>query len=244
MPTFTPYPTPFPSQTPVPTPDAYPPWPTKWSVTNITPYTATINWTTNEPSDSRVEFCTSWMHCGNNTPTVSELTLDHHVNLSGLSSYTRYYFYMYSRDAAGNLMTYGYKTFTTAWIPPVTSPTPLPTPFPTPVPSGTPYPSQSPVPTADTTPPWVIRWTVSNITTTSAKIEWITDEPANGQVEYCLSWMNCSNFTPLTNDNSTYHSATLTGLSAGKRYYFWMYSRDIGGNLRIYGYKTFYTAWQ
>ncbi len=243
-PTSTPLPTPFPSQTPIPTPDVAPPWPLKWSVTDITPYTATVNWTTNEPSDAMVESCTSWVHCGNFTPLSPALSIDHQINLSGLSSYTRYYFWMYSRDASGNQLAYGYKTFTTAWVAPVISPAPFPTPVPSSTPTPTPYPSQSPVPGPDVTPPWVVRWSVLNITANSARVEWITDEAANGQVEYCPSWVNCAVFTTLTNDNSTNHSAELTGLIANKRYYFWMYSRDAGGNLRIYGYKTFSTLWQ
>lgn len=243
-PTLTPWPTPFPTQTPVPTPDVTPPWPTNWSVTNITPYSATINWTTNEPSDSKVEFCTTWAHCGNFTPSISALTTNHQINLSGLMPYTRYYFYMYSKDLSGNQMLYGYKTFMTAWVPINASPTPFPTPLPSPTPRPTPYPSWSPIPTPDVTPPWVIRWTVSNVTTTSAKIDWITDEPSDGMVEICPTWVNCAVFTSRTNDNSTNHSAIVTGLTPAKRYYFWMYSRDLAGNLRVYGYKTFYTAWQ
>ncbi|MDO8496138.1 MAG: hypothetical protein Q7S43_01650 [bacterium] len=242
--TPTPYPTPYPSQTPIPGPDVTAPWPTKWSVNNITPFAATVNWSTNEPSDSRLEFCTTWMHCGNFTPLVSALSTEHQINLSGLSPYTRYYFYMYSRDASGNELVYGYRTFTTAWIQPVISPTPLPTPVLTSTPTRTPYPSQAPIAGPDVTPPWVVRWTVSDITDSSARVEWITDEASDGMVEICPSWSHCAVFTPRTNNNSTNHGTNLTGLSASKRYYFWMYSRDDAGNLRVYGYKTFYTAWQ
>lgn len=225
-------------------PDTIPPWVSRWAVTNVTPFLATINWSTDEPSDAMAEFCTSWMHCNNFTPLVLEFTLDHSIDLSGLSPYTKYYFYMYSRDQFGNTRVYGYRTFTTAWVPPVMSPTPLPTPVPTPTPWPTPYPSQTPISGPDVTPPWVVRWTVSDITDSSARVEWITDETSDGMVEICPSWSHCAIFTPRTNDNSTNHGVNLTGLMASKRYYFWMYSRDSAGNLRVYGYKTFYTDWR
>ncbi len=242
-PTTSPYPTPFPTQTPVPGPDVTMPWVMSWSVTNITPFSATINWKTDEPTDARVEFCTSWVNCGNFTPLVPGYNNLHSIDLSGLKSGTRYYFWLYSRDAAGNLRLYGYRTFSTYWTLPTISPTPLPTPIvvsPTP----TPYPSQTPIAQPDTTLPWVMRWTVSNITTNSAVVDWITDEPTDSQIEYCTSWVHCANFTPLVSTLSTNHTTVLSGLNLGTRYYFWMYARDASHNLRVYGYKTFNTAWQ
>ncbi|MDP3697000.1 MAG: hypothetical protein Q8R55_03100, partial [Candidatus Taylorbacteria bacterium] len=242
-PSLTPWPTPYPSQTPVPLPDTIPPWVTKWSVSGVTPFAATINWTTDEPADGMVEFCTSWVHCGNFTPLVLGYTKDHVINLSGLMPGTRYYFWLYSRDAAGNQRIYGYRTFTTYWTLPTTSPTPLPTPAPTPTPTPTPYPSQTPLPYPDTTPPWVMKWTVTNITTNSVVVDWITDELADGMIEFCTSWVHCANFTPQVTAYTTGHTVQLNGLNSGTRYYFWMYSRDPAGNLRVYGYKTFNTVW-
>jgi hypothetical protein len=229
-PTATPWPTPFPTTTPVPSPDTTLPWVMKWSVTNILPFSATINWTTDEPTDAKVEFCTTWVNCGNFTPLVPGYTTNHSINLSGLTPGTKYFFWLYSRDAAGNMRVYVYRTFNTAWT--------LPTPTPTP----TPYPSQPPIIYPDTTMPWVMRWTVTNITNSSAQIDWIMDELTDGRVEYCLSWVNCANFTPLNSNYSYNHTALLTGLKPYTRYYFWIHSRDMAGNLRIYGYRTFTTA--
>lgn len=243
QPSQTPWPTPYPTQTPVPLPDTTMPWVTSWSVTNIGTSVATINWNTNEPADARVEFCTSWVNCGNFTPLVPSLTLQHQINLSGLNSNTRYYFWIYTRDSAGNLRIYGYNTFSTLWAGPTGTPTPLPTPVPSSSPTPTPYPSQTPIVQADVTPPWVMRWTVSNITTSSARVDWITDEVADTRVEFCTIWMNCGNFTALNPAFTTSHTADITGLNPGTRYYFWLYSRDPAGNLRIYGYNTFNTAW-
>ena len=96
-------------------PDNTPPWVTRWAVTDVTPFSATINWSTDEPSTAMVEFCTSWSHCNNFTPNLTDLTIDHVINLSGLAPYTRYYFYMYSTDQFGNQRVYGYWTFNTAW---------------------------------------------------------------------------------------------------------------------------------
>jgi hypothetical protein len=244
VPTATPWPTPFPTQTPVPGPDVTPPWVTRWSVADITTNSANIKWSTDEMTDGRIEYCLSWVNCGNFTPYDSNgLGTEHQINLSGLNSSTRYYFWIYSKDMAGNLRVYGYRTFTTAWVAPSISPTPLPTPVLTPTPAPTPYPSQTPIPQPDTTLPWVMRWTVSEITTVSAKIDWITDEPTDGIIEYCTSWLNCGVFSSRDTNFSTNHSVTLTNLRPGTKYFFWMHSKDQTGNLRVYGYKTFNTAW-
>ena len=112
--------------TPTPTPvDTTPPVISGVSVTNITPFAADVNWTTNEPADGQVSFCTSLLSaCTNNTPVVSVLTTNHVINLSGLVPKTAYYITIKSKDASGNLRTMT-SSFTT-----LTSITPTPTPTP------------------------------------------------------------------------------------------------------------------
>ena len=168
-------------------PDTTPPWVTRWAVTNITSSSATINWTTDEPADAMVEFCTSWVNCNNFTPTVSGYTVDHVINLSVLMPGIRYYFWMYSRDQFGNLRIYGYRTFNTAWVAPTFSPTPTPTPAPTFTPLPTPFPSQTPIPYPDVTPPWPKKWSVTNSTPSTATVNWSTDESSDAKVEFCTT---------------------------------------------------------
>jgi hypothetical protein len=62
----------------------------------------TISWTTNEISDSQVEFGTATTY-GSSTPLISTLVTSHSVQLTGLQPITLYHFRVKSRDAAGNL---------------------------------------------------------------------------------------------------------------------------------------------
>jgi len=62
----------------------------------------TISWTTNEISDTQVEFGTTTTY-GSSTPLVSTLVTNHSAQLTGLQPITLYHFRVKSRDAAGNL---------------------------------------------------------------------------------------------------------------------------------------------
>jgi len=81
---------------------------------------ATIRWTTDEASDSRVEYGSTAAY-GQVTALASALVSSHSVGLSGLSASTVYHYRVKSRDAAGNLATSADATFTTA-MPPDTTP--------------------------------------------------------------------------------------------------------------------------
>lgn len=92
------------------------------SSSNITPSGVTINWTTNEASDSQVEYrvagSTAWLATGLNASMV----LSHSVTLSGWNAGTTYEYRVKSKDQAGNLATQGtVSTVTTAAVPPVTA---------------------------------------------------------------------------------------------------------------------------
>ena len=73
---------------------------------------ATITWTTNEASDSQVEYGTTTAY-GNLTTLNVSLVTSHLVTLSGLVEGRLYHFRLRSRDAAGNLATSGDFTFST-----------------------------------------------------------------------------------------------------------------------------------
>src|SRR5207253_2316068 len=101
--------------------DITPPVTSGVTATTVAATSATIQWTTNEASDSQVEY-------GPTTSYGSTTTLDatprtaHSVALTGLSDGTTYHYRVKSKDAAGNLATSADSTFTTNDItPPVIS---------------------------------------------------------------------------------------------------------------------------
>ncbi len=69
---------------------------------NITNDSATITWTTNEPSTSQVNYGLTTSY-GSTTTLDSAFVTSHVVQLTGLSSQTTYNFRVRSTDAAGNL---------------------------------------------------------------------------------------------------------------------------------------------
>ena len=95
--------------------DATPP-----AITNIsaipTPFSATITWTTDEPSTSQVEYGTTAVY-GSSTTFASTLVTSHSQTLNGLLPNTTYHFHVLSRDAAGNLTSSPDRTFTTSLAP-------------------------------------------------------------------------------------------------------------------------------
>ena len=80
---------------------------------SITVSGATISWTTNEASDTQVDYGPTTGY-GSSTTLASALVTSHSANLSGLQASTLYHYRVKSRDAAGNLATSGDFTFTTA----------------------------------------------------------------------------------------------------------------------------------
>src|SRR5881296_1937266 len=98
-------------------PDITPP-----SASGITSSSATISWTTDEASDSQVEYGTSTAY-GSVTALNASLVTAHSQALSGLSASTLYHYRVKSRDAVGNLAVSGDGTFTTLAPPDTTPPT-------------------------------------------------------------------------------------------------------------------------
>jgi glucose/arabinose dehydrogenase len=82
------------------------------SASGLTSAAATLNWTTNEASDSQVEYGTSPSY-GSSTTLNSARVTSHSQTLSGLTPNTTYHFRVKSRDAAGNLAVSGDFVFTT-----------------------------------------------------------------------------------------------------------------------------------
>jgi YD repeat-containing protein len=74
---------------------------------------ATINWTTNEASDTQVEYGLTTAYGNSTLPDTSRLT-SHSKRVDGLASDTVYHFRVKSRDAAGNLAVSSDSTFKTS----------------------------------------------------------------------------------------------------------------------------------
>jgi len=100
------------------TPDLTPPVITNVSSTQITSSTATIVWTTNESSTSKVYYSTlTPLNIGTASfATVGGLFIDHSVTLGGLTASTTYYYVAESADASGNQATSTEQSFTTPEI--------------------------------------------------------------------------------------------------------------------------------
>jgi hypothetical protein len=83
------------------------------SVTNITAFGATINWVTDEPADSQVDYGATAAY-GASSALDSTLILTHSRTLTSLTPNSLYHYRILSRDASGNLGTSGDLTFATA----------------------------------------------------------------------------------------------------------------------------------
>ena len=83
------------------------------SSSGITTSGATVSWTTNESSDTQVEYGTTVSY-GSQTTLNTSMVASHSATLSGLSAGTVYHYRVKSRDAAGNLATGSDNTFTTS----------------------------------------------------------------------------------------------------------------------------------
>jgi hypothetical protein len=97
-------------------PDTTPPTITGVNYSNVTSSGATIAWTTDEASDTQIEYGLTASY-GSSTTLNASLVVSHSQNLTGLSANTLYHFRVKSKDAAGNLATSIDSTFTTQAAP-------------------------------------------------------------------------------------------------------------------------------
>lgn len=92
--------------------DTTPPTISNVKAENINNTSATITWTTDEASNSIVEYGTSSGSYSNSTQNTTAVT-SHSINLTNLKSGTKYYYVVKSQDAAGNQATGSEYNFTT-----------------------------------------------------------------------------------------------------------------------------------
>lgn len=93
-------------------PDTTPPVISAVDATAIGQSAATINWTTDEPADTQVEYGTTASYGTVTIPNTS-LSTGHSATLNGLAASTIYHYHVKSKDASGNLATSPDATFTT-----------------------------------------------------------------------------------------------------------------------------------
>jgi hypothetical protein len=103
------------------TTDSAPPVISLVTGSNVADRGATITWTTDEASDSQVEYGTTTAY-GSMTPVNTAMVSAHSQSLGGLTASTSYHFRVKSRDAAGNLAVSGDFTFTTSALADTTAP--------------------------------------------------------------------------------------------------------------------------
>lgn len=83
------------------------------SASGVTQNSANVSWSTNENSDTQVEYGTTLSY-GQSTTLNSSLITSHTASLSGLIANTTYNYRVKSKDAAGNLAVSANQTFTTS----------------------------------------------------------------------------------------------------------------------------------
>jgi hypothetical protein len=96
-----------------PAPDTTPPVISSIASSGVTSSGATVTWTTNEGSDTQVEYGTTTAY-GASTTLNPAMVTSHSAQLSGLAANTLYHYRVRSKDAAGNLAISADRTFTTA----------------------------------------------------------------------------------------------------------------------------------
>jgi len=101
------------------------------------------------------------------------------------------------------------------------------------------YVNLPPPPPADTTPPVIKNVSTSSETETGAVITWTTNEPGGSQVEYGKTTEY--GLTATSDELTTAHSITLSGLEPNTAYHYRVKSKDKAGNEASSTDNTFIT---
>lgn len=97
-------------------------------------------------------------------------------------------------------------------------------------------------PPADVTAPVLTELSAQNVATTSAKIRWVSNEPATSKVWYATS-TNLSGAAMIENTSLvSVHEIMLTSLNASTTYYYKVESKDAAGNIATSSSASFTTT--
>jgi hypothetical protein len=83
----------------------------------------------------------------------------------------------------------------------------------------------------DCTNPVISNVVVSDVTATSATVDYDVDEPATGRIDYGTNCGNPSGMAP--SNQQTHHTVVLSGLADGTTYVFTVTATDAAGNIAI-----------
>lgn len=206
--------------------------------------TAVVTWTTNEPSDSQVDYGVTTAY-GSSSPLDSALVTTHSVALTGLTDATTYHLRVRSRDAAGNLAVAAptlAPPFSTLWdTTAVANGTHTLTAIAFDAAGNSTSSSVSIVVNNDTQAPVISKVRASRVSFSGATISWTTNEPADTRVEYGTTTAYESGAVA-DSTMSTTHSVALSNLTPETVYHYRVWSRDAGGNLSGSGDLTFTTS--
>lgn len=94
----------------------------------------------------------------------------------------------------------------------------------------------------DTTSPVISNVKLFDITETSAKISWETDEPARGEIVWdVIDKVSKDSKYIISEEFTTTHSFKITGLLPSTLYYYWTASVDANKNWKVSEPSTFKT---
>lgn len=222
--------------------DSTPPNVSVITVAPITTTGATINFTTDEIGNSRIEYGTDAGY-GQGTNLNTTLSLNHSVALSSLTPNTLYHYRIITSDEIGNETITSDETFTTLALSNVgvtsgTSETTTITTVPV-QPTQPTQPVQLIQPTqpvqvtiqtpSDTTAPVISGIGTASLGITDATLAWSTNELANSTLEYGTN-QNYGTHATIPLSALLSHSATLTGLSPNTTYYYCIHATDLSQN--------------
>lgn len=170
-----------------------------------------IVWTTDEPAYGFVEYGETASY-GLSTPKSASATMDHTVSVTGLMPSTVYHYRIVAEDESGNISYSKDRTMETALE----------------------------VVAIDNVPPEITSVSAANITTSTVTISWITNELAQGRIEYgtTAEYGASSN---LATDYTTEHSTSLSNLLPDTEYHYRVVVQDESGNEAISPDEVFTT---
>ena len=161
---------------------------------------ANIVWTTDEPAYGYVEYGETTSY-GLSTPKSTAAAMDHMASIANLTPGIVYHYRIVAEDESGNIAYSEDRILETA----------------------------TEVVAVDNVPPEISQVSVSSVTTSGANISWITDELAQGKIEYGKT-PEYGSVTSLASDYATEHTVTLVGLEANTEYHYRVVVQDESGN--------------